>query len=70
MTDNEEDTSDSAPKGTDYYVFRSPADRHCAVGRMGEGGTIGWTQLHGPDSYQGCWGWIQANCRGGPYYHC
>lgn len=50
----------------EYYVFKSPVDGHVAVARSGEGGTVGWQSLHGPDSFQGCWTWVRANCRGGP----
>ena len=55
----------------EYYVFKSPIDGHGAVARLGEGGTTGWPVLHGPDTFQGCWAWIRANCRGGPnIYTC
>lgn len=55
----------------DYYVFKSPQDQHCAVARMGEGGTVGWPVLYGPATFQECWAWIRANCTGGPnYYTC
>ena len=66
---NGPDPQDSpGAKTFDFYVLHSPADRHCAVARLGEGGTVGWPQLHGPDSYQGCWNWIRTHCSGGPNY--
>ena len=55
----------------EYYVYKSPTDGHCAVARSGEGGTIGWQQLHGADTFDGCWAWIRSNCSGGPnYFKC
>lgn len=55
----------------DWYVVKSPIDGHCAVvQRPGEGGTVGWAILHGPDTYTGCWTWVSSNCTGGPYYKC
>jgi hypothetical protein len=55
----------------DWYVFKSQTDSHAAVSQMGNPSVLGWPQIHGPDTFQGCWGWIRANCTGGPnYYFC
>lgn len=53
----------------DFYVFKSPEDGHGAVAQMA--GSKGWPVLYGPDTFEGCWAWIRANCKGGPnYYIC
>jgi|307.fasta_scaffold414855_1 hypothetical protein len=53
-----------------WCVYKSPIDGHAAVARDAEA-PAGWQMLHGPDSFEGCWAWIRANCRGGPNtYFC
>jgi hypothetical protein len=71
MTKNDEvvhSAPDDMNRVGEFYVFRSPVDGHGAVAQFGAGGTFGWAQLHGPDSFAGCWNWIRSNCTGGPNY--
>ncbi|MGH3849945.1 MAG: hypothetical protein ACRDRT_09625 [Pseudonocardiaceae bacterium] len=62
-------SEDTESRG-DYYALRSPVAGHCAVARLGEGGTIGWPTLFGPAFFSDCWTFIGGRGTGGPYYHC